>query len=113
MRLELKVNQVLGLPNGMVRIILLRRGLKARVEPIPKTEEEKVAQKVISQVSQALSSMFPGGVIIGGQYPAGASWDARIEMDVTSEEYEQMGKPGINDTLIVEVSLIQQPSSLY
>jgi len=105
MRLELKVHQVLGLPNGMVRMILLRKGMKARIQPIPKTEEEKVVQKVIGQVSQSLGAMFPGGVVIGGPAPSTETWDARIEMDVTFEEYDQMGKPGINDTISFEVKL--------
>lgn len=105
MKLELKVHQVLSLPNGMVKIILLRRGLKTKVEPIPRSEEEKIVQKVIGQVSQSLGSMFPGGVIVGGQYPSTDTWDARIEMDITIEEYDQLGKPGINDVLIIEIKL--------
>jgi len=104
MKLELKVQQVVGLPNGMVRLILLRRGLKARIEPIPQTEEQRIAQNVISQVQQALGTAFPGAVIIGGHGPASGQWDARIDMEITQEEYEEFGKPSINDTIIIDLS---------
>ncbi len=104
MKLELKVQQVVGLPNGMVRLILLRRGLKARIEPIPQTEEQRIAQNVISQVQQALGTAFPGAVIVGGHGPASGQWDARIDMEITQEEYEELGKPSINDTILIDLS---------
>ena len=104
MKLELKVQQVVGLPNGMVRLILLRRGLKARIEPIPQTEEQRIAQNVISQIQQALGTAFPGAVIVGGHGPASGQWDARIDMEITQEEYEELGKPSINDTIIIDLS---------
>ena len=95
MKLELKVQQVIGLPNGMVRLTLLRQGLKARIEPIPKTEEERIAQNVIGQMQQALGSAFPGAV---GQ------WDAKIDMEITQEEYEELEKPSINDIIVINLS---------
>jgi len=104
MKLELKVQQVVGLPNGMVRLILLRRGLKARIEPIPQTEEQRIAQNVISQVQQALGTAFPGAVIVGGHGPASGQWDARIDMEITQEEYEELEKPSINDTILIDLS---------
>lgn len=104
MKLELKVQQVVGLPNGMVRLILLRRGLKARIEPIPQTEEQRIAQNVISQVQQALGTAFPAAVIVGGHGPASGQWDARIDMEITQEEYEELGKPSINDTILIDLS---------
>ena len=104
MKLELKVQQVVGLPNGMVRLILLRRGLKARIEPIPQTEEQRIAQNVINQMQQALGTAFPGAVIVGGRGPTLGQWDARIDMEITQEEYEELGKPSINDTILLDLS---------
>jgi len=104
MKLELKVQQVVGLPNGMVRLILLRRGLKARIEPIPQTEEQRIAQNVISQIQQALGTAFPGAVIVGGHGPTSSQWDARIDMEITQEEYEEFGKPSIGDTILIDLS---------
>lgn len=95
MKLELKVQQVIGLPNGMVRLTLLRQGLKARIEPIPKTEEERIAQNVIGQMQRAFGSAFPGAV---GQ------WDTKIDMEITQEEYEELEKPGINDMIVIQLS---------
>jgi len=104
MKLELKVQQVTGLPNGMVRLILLRRGLKARIEPIPQTEDQRIAQNVISQIQQALGASFPGAVIVGGHGPASSQWDAKIDMEITQEEYEELGKPSINDIVLIDLS---------
>jgi len=103
-KLELKVQQVVGLPNGMVRLILLRRGLKARIEPIPQTEEQRIAQNVISQMQQALGTAFPGAVIVGGHGSTPSQWDARIDMEITQEEYEELGKPSINDIILIDLS---------
>ena len=104
MKLELKVQQVIGLPNGMVRLILLRRGLKARIEPIPQTEEQRVAQNVIGQIQQALGTTFPGAVIVGGHGSTPSHWDARIDIEITQEEYEELGKPSINDIILIDLS---------
>jgi hypothetical protein len=112
MKLELKVQQVIGLPNGMVRLILLRRGLKARIEPIPQTEEQRIAQNVISQLQQSLGTAFPGAVIVGGHGPTSSQWDARIDMEITQEEYEELGKPSINDTILIDLSKSNATRSL-
>ena len=101
--LELKVNQVMSVGDGTVRLLLVRRGLKARIEHIPQTEEEKVAQSIATQVQQVMGTVFPGGVIVGGAV-GGPQWDARIDMQITEEEYQQLGKPGINDTIRMEIS---------
>jgi len=104
MLLELKVQQVMNLGNEMVRIILLRRGLKARIEQIPRTEEQRMAQNIISQIQQALGTTFPGAVVVGGPGSTGSQWDARIDMEITEDEYRELGKPGINDIILIEVS---------
>jgi hypothetical protein len=105
--LELKVNQVMSLGDGMVRLLLVRRGLKTRIEPISQTEEQRMAQSIASQVQQAMGTVFPGGVIIGG-VPSGPQWDARIDMQITEEEYQQLGRPGINDTIRMEIDKATQ-----
>jgi hypothetical protein len=105
--LELKVNQVMSLGEGMVRLLLVRRGLKARIEPINQTEEQRVAQSIASQVQQAMGTAFPGTVIVGGA-PSGPQWDARIDMQITEEEYQQLGRPGINDTIHMEIDKATQ-----
>jgi hypothetical protein len=107
LRLELKVNQVMSLGNGMVRLLLVRRGLKTRIEPINQTEEQRMAQSMASQMQQAMGTAFPGTVIIGGA-PGGQQWDARIDMQITEEEYQQLGKPGINDTIRIEIDKATQ-----
>lgn len=95
MKLELKVQQVIGLPNGMVRLTLLRQGMKARIEPILQTEEQRIAQNLIGQMQQAFGSAFPG---------AKGQWDAKIDMEITQEEYEELGKPSINDVIVIHLS---------
>jgi 3-oxoacyl-ACP reductase-like protein len=101
--LELKVNQVMSVGDGTVRLLLVRRGLKARIEPISQTEEQKIAQSIAAQVQQVMGTVFPGGVIVGGA-AGGPQWDARIDMQITEEEYQQLGKPGINDTINMDIS---------
>ena len=44
----------------MVRLLLVRRGLKTRIEPISQTEEQRMAQSIASQVQQAMGTVFPG-----------------------------------------------------
>jgi len=105
--LELKVNQVMSLGDGMVRLLLVRRGLKTRIEPISQTEEQRMAQSIASQVQQAMGTAFPGAVIVGGA-PSGPQWDARIDMQITEEEYQQLGRPGINDTIHMEIDKVTQ-----
>ena len=105
--LELKVNQVMSLGEGMVRLLLVRRGLKTRIEPISQTEEQRMAQSIASQVQQAMGTAFPGAVIVGGA-PSGPQWDAKIDMQITDEEYQQLGRPGINDTIRMEIDKAAQ-----
>ncbi len=107
MILELKVNQVMSLGDGTVRLLLVRRGLKTRIEPIAQTEEQRIAQSIATQVQQVMGTVFPGGVIIGGA-PSGPQWDARIDMQITEDEYQQLGRPGINDTIRMEIDKAAQ-----
>ncbi len=113
MLLEMKVQQVLAMGNGMIKLILLRRSLKSRIEPIPQTEEGRMAQNMAQQIQQTLGKLFPGGVVVsGGPGAAGAAfggeqWDARIEMDITEEEYTQLGKPGINDIIKIDAAKLE------
>jgi hypothetical protein len=69
--MELRVHQVMGLGGGMVRMVLVRRGLKARIEPIGKTEEQRVAEEIAARIQQAFEAAFPGGLVISGPIPAG------------------------------------------
>ncbi len=105
--LELRVNQVMSMGEGMVRLLLVRRGLKARIEPINQTEEQRIAQSIAGSVQQAMGTAFPGAVIVGGA-PGGPQWDARIDMQITEEEYQQLGRPGINDTIHMEIDKTTQ-----
>ncbi|MFH0848359.1 MAG: hypothetical protein V1857_02500 [archaeon] len=102
MLLELKVTQVMSMGDGMVRILLVRRGLTTRIEPIAQTEEQRMAQSIANQVQQVIGTAFPGGVIVGGA-GGGPHWDARIDMQITEDEYQQLGKPGINDTIYMDI----------
>ena len=105
MIMKLKIKQVISLGQNMVRLILIRPGLRNRIEPIPKTQEQKVAHDLAKQVQQAFGGMFPG---IGG--PAGISGqrDLTIDMQITEEEYSQMGRPGINETVQLEFKKVQE-----
>ena len=103
MKLSLKVHQVMSLGNGMVRLILVRRSLKARIQPLPKSEEQKIAEDIASKLQQAFDAIFPGGVVVGGSIPPGGRWDAKIDMMITEEEYTELGKPGINDILEIDI----------
>jgi hypothetical protein len=102
--MEMKVHQVMGLGEGMVRMVLVRRGLKARIEPIGKTEEQRMAEEIATRIQQAFEGAFPGGLIVGGPVPPGRQWDAKVDMVITEEEYERLGKPSINDTITIEMS---------
>ncbi len=103
MMLRLKVHQVMSLGNGMVRLMLVRRSLKARIQPLPRSEEQRVAEDITSKIQQAFETVFPGGAVVGGPIPSGGRWDAKIDMTVTEEEYEELGKPGINDTIDIDI----------
>jgi len=111
--LEVKVQQVLSVGSGMIKLILLRRSMRARIEPIPQTEEQKMALQIAQQLQQTLGKIFPGGVVVSGPGAGsgaafgGEQWDARIEMDITEEEYTQLGKPGINDTIRIDAMKIE------
>jgi len=103
LKIELKVLQVVSLAEiGMVKMLLLRRGLKDRITPLLQSEEQKIAQVIIGQVSHFGG---PPEILLGrGPFPQ-PQWDARIDMEITNEEYEELGKPGINDTILIEVSI--------
>lgn len=109
MLMELRVHQVMGLGGGMVRMVLVRRGLKARIEPIGRTEEQRVAEEIAARIQQAFEAAFPGGLVIGGPIPTGGQWDAKVDMVITEEEYERLGKPSINDTITIEISKSEPP----
>jgi len=106
--LEMRVQQVLSVGNGMVKLIMFRRSLRSRIEPIPQTEEQRMAMNLAQQIQQTLGKIFPGGVVVSGPGPVsfggGEQWDARVEMDITEEEYAQLGKPGINDVVHIEAT---------
>lgn len=105
MRITLKVQQVTSLPKGMVRLILIRHGMQTKIQPIPRNEEQKMVQDMINRVQQAMEDTFPGGVIVGGGAPSiGRKFDAVIDMQITDEEYSQMGKPSIGDVLVIEIN---------
>lgn len=104
MRIRLKVQQVSSLSSGMVRLLLVRQGIKARIQPIARSEEQKVVQDVVSRVTQAFEDTFPGGVIVGGPNPSGKKWDAVIDMQITEDEYTQLSKPGIGDLIDIEIN---------
>ncbi len=108
MLMSLKVQQVSSLSKGMVKLLLVRHGIKARIQPIPKSEEQKMVQDVVSRVQQAFEDSFPGGVIIGGPSPIGKKWDAVIDMQITQEEYEQLGRPSIGDNINIEVNKVEK-----
>ena len=104
MFIELKVHQVMSTPDGMVRMILVRRGLRARIEPIERTEEQKVAEEITTRIQQAFDAAFPGGMVVGGSLASGKQWDAKVDMQITEEEYERLGKPSINDLITIEIN---------
>ncbi|MEM2982551.1 MAG: hypothetical protein QXI59_01930 [Candidatus Bathyarchaeia archaeon] len=106
MILRLKVRQVVSLGDNMIRLILARPSLSGRVEPIPKTQEQRLIQDLTRQIQQVFGSIYPGGIIIGG--PAGtlSQSDLTVEMLVTEEEYAQMGRPGINETVQLELKRV-------
>ena len=105
MILRLKVIQVISLGQNMVRLILTRPGLRSRVEPIPKSEEQKMMQDLTKQVTNAFGGLIPGGVVVGGS--PFSQGDAKIDMQISSEEYEQLGRPGINETVQLELNKIK------
>jgi len=109
MRIELKVQQVSSISKGMVKLMLIRHGMKARIQPIPHDEEQKVVQDMVSRVQQALEDTFSGGVMIGGPTPLGKKYDAVIDMQITEDEYTQLGKPSIGDIIEIEINKAKEP----
>ncbi|MCW4032232.1 MAG: hypothetical protein NWF08_02440 [Candidatus Bathyarchaeota archaeon] len=109
MHIELKVQQVSSISKGMVKLMLIRHGMKAKIQPIPHDEEQKVVQDMVSRVQQAMEDTFPGGVMIGGPTPLGKKWDAVIDMQITEDEYSQLGKPGIGDIIEIEINKAKEP----
>jgi hypothetical protein len=133
MQMSLKVQQVSSLSKGMVKLLLVRYGIKARIQPIPKNEEQKMVQDllvrygikariqpipkneeqkmvqdVVTRVQSAFEDSFPGGIIVGGPSPMGKKWDAVIDMQITQEEYDQLGRPSIGDRINIEVNKVEK-----
>jgi len=106
--LRLKVRQVVSLGDNMIRLILARPSLSGRVEPIPKTQEQKIIQDLTRQIQQVFGSIYPGGIIIGGPAGALSQSDLTVEMLLTEEEYAQMGRPGINETVQLELRRVKE-----
>ena len=105
MLIKLKVQQVSSLSSGMVRLILVRPGIKTKIQPIPRSEEQKMVQDMVDRVQQTFEENFPGGVIVGGgPTTIGKKWDALIDMQMTEDEYDQLGKPSIGDILELEIN---------
>jgi hypothetical protein len=105
MRIVLKVQQVSSLSRGMVRLVLIRHGMKTKIQPIPQSEDQKMVQDMINRVQHAFEENFPGGVIVGGgPTQIGKKFDAVIDMQITEEEYNQLGKPSIGDILEIEMN---------
>jgi hypothetical protein len=103
MILRLKVHQVMSLGNGMVRLILVRPSLKARVQPLQRSDEQKIAEDLTSKMQQAFESILPGGIMVGGPTTSSGRWDAKIDIMMTDQEYEESGKPGINEMINIEL----------
>ncbi|KON28288.1 hypothetical protein AC481_02130 [miscellaneous Crenarchaeota group archaeon SMTZ-80] len=105
MQIMLKVQQVSSLSRGMVRLVLARHGIKTKIQPIAQNEEQKMVQDMVNRVQHAFEENFPGGVIVGGgQTPIGRKFDAVIDMQITEDEYSQIGKPGIGDIIEFEIN---------
>ena len=105
MQIRLRVQQVSSLSSSMIRLLLVRPGIKTKIQPIPRSEEQKMVQDMVNRVQQTFEDNFPGGVIVGGgPTPIGKKWDAVIDMQMTEDEYVQLGKPGIGDILELEIN---------
>ena len=102
MIMRLKVKQVVSLGQNMVRLILTRPSLKSRIEPIPKTQEQKMAQDLTNIVQHAFGKIFPGSVVVGGPGGMPGTGELTIDMHVSDEEYTEMGRPAINEIVHLE-----------
>ena len=56
MQMKLKVQQVSSISSGMIRLILVRPGIKTRIQPIPHNEEQKMVQDMVGRVQQAFEN---------------------------------------------------------
>ena len=108
MIIKLKIKQVIDIGQNIVRLILSRPGLRNRIEPIPKTQEQKAAQDLAKQVKLVFGGMFPGSPVIGGPTGILSHTDLTIDMQITEEEYSQMGRPGINETVQLDFKRVQE-----
>jgi hypothetical protein len=106
--IKLNVKKVMSIGKNTIRLILIRPGLRSRVEPIPRTQEQKIAQDITKQAEQALGSMFPEGIVIGGPRGTQFDKDLTVDMQITEDEYAQMGKPGINEIVKLDINKIEE-----
>lgn len=95
----------MSLGGGMVRLVLVRRSLKARIQPLPRSEDQRIAEDIASKLQQAFEAVFPGGIVVGGPMSSGGEWDAKVDMMITEDEYRELGKPGINDILEIDLKM--------
>ena len=109
MRIELKVQQVSSISKGMVRLMLIRHGMQTKIQPITHDAEQKTIQDMVSKVQQAFEDTFPGGVMVGGPSQIGKKWDAVIDMQITEDEYTQLGKPSIGDIIEIDINKAKEP----
>ncbi len=111
MIMKLKVRQAITLGQNMVRLVLIGPGLRSRVEPIPKTHEQKMAQDLAKHAERIFGSIVPGGIVAGGPVGSPIQGDLMVDMQITEDEYAQMGKPGINETIRVEINKMKEESN--
>ena len=103
MILRMKIHQVMSIGNNMIRLILVRPSLKARIEPLQKSDEQRIAEDLSKKLQQTFESMLPSGGIVIGSPTSSGQWDAKIDMTITDEEYNELGKPSINDMIEIDI----------
>jgi hypothetical protein len=111
MIIRLTVKHVLTLGQNMVRLILTRPSLRSRIEPLSKTKEQRMREDLIKQAQQRFGSIIPRSVVVRGPAKTiGKQDDLTVDMQITEDEYNQMGRPSINDTAQLDINTLKEKS---
>ncbi len=84
---------------------LEREALKIpRLEDIivkePETEEERLAMRIVRGYMKELQKFMPARRLTS---PPRSSPSSSVRLDLTAEEYEKLGKPTVNETLVLKL----------
>ena len=66
----------------------------------PETEEERLAMRIVRGYMKELHKFMPARRLTS---PPRSSQSSSLRLDLTTEEYEKLGKPTVNETLVLKL----------